>query len=211
MPNACIRRNEEVVEPAEGWASMVRSYDRWLRRRVSQAMKGVGLRPVPEQVVEMVQEVYCRLLEGGPPRLRRLHQLSLQAVLTYLGRVVDSVVTDRMRAESAAKRGGCRVLRMGRRVRLRAERIPDPAPSPDRALLMSERRRHFLRRFRSVRDFGPSERNAQIVWLALVEGWKSRELARAFELAPRTVDTLIHRVRRSLAHQGLNLRRRGGI
>jgi DNA-directed RNA polymerase specialized sigma24 family protein len=210
MPNVCKRRDEEL-EPAEGWASMVRSYDRWLRRRVSMAMRGVGLRPLPEQVGEMVQEVYCRLLEGGPPRLRRLYQLNLKGTLAYLGRVVDSVLTDHMRSESAAKRGGCRVLRMGRRVRLRAERIPDPAPSPDRALLISERRRHILRRFRSVRDFGPSERNARIVWLALVEGWKSRELARAFELAPRTVDTLIHRVRRSLARQGLKLRRRGGV
>jgi DNA-directed RNA polymerase specialized sigma24 family protein len=208
MPNVCIRRDEE---PAEGWASMVRSYDRWLRRRVSMAMKEAGLRPVPEQVAEMVQEVYCRLLEGGPPRLRRLHQLNLKAVLAYLGRVVDSVMTDRMRSESAAKRGGCRILRMGRQVRLRAERIPDPAPSPDRALLMSERRRHLLRRFGSVRDSGSSGRNARIAWLALVEGWKSREIASAFDLTPRTVDTLIHGVRRSLARQGLNLRRRGGI
>jgi len=209
MPNVCARIDE--AELAEGWASMVRSYDRWLRRRVSLAMKEMGLRPVPEQVVEMVQEVYCRLLEGGPARLRHLHQLNLQATLAYLGRVVDSVVLDRLRSESAAKRGGCRLLPMGRRVRMRAERIPDPAPSPDRALLQSERRRLFLRRCRSLGDLGLTERNTRIVWLALVEGWKSREIARAFALAPRTVDTLIHRMRRGLAEQGLKLHRRGGV
>ena len=195
-------------EVAEGWQAMLGSYEAFLHRRVAKTMRAAGLRPVPEEVVEYVQEVYCRLLQGGAPRLRHLRRLQIKAVLAYLGRVVNSTVYDEVRMASAAKRGGGRLLRMGRHTRFRAERVPDPADNPERALLLSERRQIFLSRIQAWDDLGPPERNARVVWMAVVEGWKSQEIGREVSLAPRTVDTLIHRIRRRFAEEGVELRRK---
>jgi hypothetical protein len=117
-------------------------------------------------------------------------------------------VFDQVRAARSAKRGDLRKLRLSRQVRLRLEHIPDPAPTPDHALLLSEGRRLMLRRFRDLGGPGSGTRNARLLWLALVEGWESRELGRAFALAPRSVDTLVYSLRRRFAGEGLKLRRR---
>lgn len=205
MPTVQIQERET----ADGWQAMLGRYEMWLHRRVAKAMRAAGLRPVPEEVVETVQEVYCRLLQGGTARLAHLHRLQLKAVLAYLGRVVESTVFDQARVAGAAKRGGWRLLRMGgRRIRFRAERVPDPADNPERALLLSEGRQIFLRRVRAWRDLGPADRNARVVWMAVVEGWPSRDIGREMSLAPRTVDTLLHRIRRRFAEEGVELRRR---
>lgn len=190
-------------EDEPGWEAYVVPFDPWLRKRVSRIMKRAGLRPEPEHVGEVVQEIYCRLLEGGESRLERLRQLQLRGTLNYLTRVAESTVYDQVRAARAAKRGSG-VLGRGRQLRVRVERVADPAPTPDQAFLISEGQRLVQRRFRKVG--GP--RDGRILWLALVEGWGSRELGRAFALAPRTVDTLIHRLRRRFAGEGLELRRR---
>lgn len=208
MSTVQIQKRQER-EAAEGWQAMLGRYEAWLHRRVAKAMREVGLRPVPEEVVETVQEVYCRLLQGGTPRLRRLRRLQLKAVLTYLGRVVESAVYDQVRVAGAAKRGGWRLLRMGgRRTKFRVERVPDPSDNPERALLLSEGRELFLRRVQAWHDLGPADRNARVVWMAVVEGWPSRDIGRAMSLAPRTVDTLLHRIRRRFAEEGVVLRRK---
>lgn len=204
MPTVQIQERDV----AEGWQAMLGRYEGWLHRRVAREMRAAGLRPVPEEVAENVQEVYCRLLQGGASRLRILRRLQIKAVLAYLGRVVESTIFDQVRVSGAAKRGGWRLLRMGRRTRFRAERVPDPADNPERALLLSERRQIFLSRIQAWDDLGPPERNARVVWMAVVEGWKSQEIGRAVSLAPRTVDTLIHRIRRRFAEEGVELRRK---
>jgi hypothetical protein len=94
------------------------------------------------------------------------------------------------------------------------ESIPDPSPTPDRVYLLTEGRRLALRRFRSLLGGGgPGSglRNARLLWFALVEGWGSRELGRAFALAPRSVDTLVCRLRRRFEDEGLKLARRRGV
>lgn len=194
-----------------GWEPYVTPFEPWLRKRVSRIMKRAGLRPGPEHVSEMIQDIYCRLLEGGPPRLEQLRQLPLRGRLNYLTRVAQSTVFDQVRAARAVKRGGLRRLRWCRQVRIRLERVPDPSPTPDRAYLLAEGRRQMLRRFRNLDGPGCGTRNARLLWLALVEGWGSHELGRAFALAPRTVDTLVCRLRRRFEADGLELARRRGV
>jgi DNA-directed RNA polymerase specialized sigma24 family protein len=180
----------EVKEEADGWETVVGTHDLWLRRRVRDGMRRLGLRPRPEEIVESVQEVYCRLLQGGPCRLRRLHRIGRRGVLTYLGRVADSVLLDEIRAAKAAKRGGG-----SHRVRM----CDLPDADPEDALLSSERQRMLVRHLLELAGGeGLSRRDVRILWLAVVEEWRSRDLARAFELKPRYVDTLLHRVRRQL-------------
>jgi DNA-directed RNA polymerase specialized sigma24 family protein len=176
------------------WDTVVGTHDLWLRRRVRDGMRRLGLRPRPDEIGESVQEVYCRLLQGGPCRLRRLRGVERSRVLTYLGRVADSVLLDEMRASRAAKRGGG-----PRPGRLCFQRFDIPDADPEGVLLRSERRRMLIRRLLELADIeGLTRRDVRILWLAVVEEWQSRDLARAFELTPRYVDTLLHRVRRQL-------------
>jgi RNA polymerase sigma factor (sigma-70 family) len=193
-------------ETTEEWETVVGTHDLWLRKRVRDVMMRVGLRPRRDQVAESVQEVYCRLLEGGPPRLEQLRGFPHSRLLSYLGRVAERVILDQIRAARAAKRGG------GRRAnpsRMCALRLVDPGADPERVLLRSERRRLLARHLLALADHdGVPRRDVRILWLAVVEGWQSREIARLFELKPRTVDTRLHQIRRRLAHGGLELRRR---
>ena len=191
-----------------GWEPYVVPFEEFLRRRVSRTMKRAGLRPEPEQVRDMIQDIYCRLLEGGPPRLEQLRKLPLRSTLSYLTRVAQSTVFDQIRAARSAKRGDLRRLRTARG---RLERITDPAPTPDQVLLLAEGRHLLLRRLRNLGGPGRGARNARLLWLALVEGWGSRELGRAFALAPRSVDTLVCRLRRRFEDEGLELARRRGV
>jgi hypothetical protein len=183
-----------------GWEPYVTPFEPWLHKRVSRIMKRAGLRPEPEHVGEMIQDIYCRLLEGGPPRLEQLRQLPLRGRLNYLTRVAQSTVFDQVRAARSAKRGGLRRLRWCRQVRSRLERIPDPAPTPDRAYLLAEGRRLARRRFRDLLGGGGpgcGARNMRLLWLALV--------------TPRSVDTLVCRLRRRFEDDGLELARRRGV
>lgn len=186
----------EVKEEEQGWETVVGTHDLWLRRRVRDGMRRLGLRPRPDEIGESVQEVYCRLLQGGPRRLRRLRGIERSGVLTYLGRVADSVLLDEMRASRAAKRGGGPSAHPAR---MCVQRFDLPDADPEGALLRSERRQMLVRHLLDLAEReGLTRRDVRILWLAVVEEWRSRDLARAFELKPRYVDTLLHRVRRQL-------------
>jgi DNA-directed RNA polymerase specialized sigma24 family protein len=186
---------QERCEEITGWETVVGTHDLWLRRRVRDGMRRLGLRPRPDEIGESVQEVYCRLLQGGPRRLRRLRGIERSGVLTYLGRVADSVLLDEMRASKAAKRGGPNA----HPARMCVQRFDLPDTDPEGVLLRSERRRMLVRRLLDLAEReGLTRRDVRILWLAVVEEWRSRDLARAFELTPRYVDTLLHRVRRQL-------------
>ncbi|HEX5719684.1 MAG TPA: hypothetical protein VF179_26240 [Thermoanaerobaculia bacterium] len=186
----------EIKEEVDGWETVVGTHDLWLRKRVRNGMRRLGLRPRPDEIGESVQEVYCRLLQGGPRRLRRLRGIGHSGVLTYLGRVADSVLVDEIRAARAAKRRGGASSHLAR---MCVQRFDLPDADPEGALLESERRRMLVRHLLDLAEReGLTRRDVRILWLAVVEEWRSRDLARAFELTPRYVDTLLHRVRRQL-------------
>lgn len=202
---------------AASWDRIARRHGPLLRSMAAEVLRAIGQRPDPCEVDDLVQEVFCRLLEAGgafdpaaaDPRRQR----------AYLRRVTRSVAVDRRRAAAAEKRGG----RL-RQVSVsappddegRAEEwppLPDPAPGPEQTLLSRERWRLFLRRCRRAAGCTVHPgREAQAVALALVGGWTSRELAAASRdgLSPATIDSMICRLRRRLAAGGLTLPRRGG-
>lgn len=195
-----------------GWNEFVDRYARPLHAAVRRALTRVQRRADRELVEDLVQEVWCRLLEQGvrPHRFRgRAHR----EVAGYLGRVAASVVVDRTRAACAVKRGGeQRTLRIegGAGDRRPLDRLPDPAPSPEHRTLRRERRRLLVDRCRRLAGSGGlGRRNARIAVLALVGGWTSREIAAAVGgLAPSSVDSVIHRIKRRLATGGRPLPRR---
>lgn len=197
---------------AAGWEQFVTRFDRPLGAAVRRALTRFGLAPQRELVEDLVQEVYCRLLETGP-RPRDFRGRNDREVTSYLGRVARSLVVDQLRRRRAVKRGGeWRQAAGGVGESDLAERVADPAASPEDRLLAGERRRLFLARCRRCAGAGEvGRRNLRILELALLDGWSSREIARALggELLASSVDTLLHRMRRRLAAGGLQLPRRG--
>lgn len=196
------------------WSALVRRHDARLRGRVRRTLNRLGLRAQLELVDEIVQDVYCRLLEGGEHRLRHgVGGLSDPSLLAYLGTVAERTVLDQVRNASALKRTGLstvRLGRLGRRTRRAVERIADPGPTPEQTAIRSQGRRQLLDRCREIRGLGPGRRNAWVMRLAVLEGYSSREIAAAAggRLSPHTIDMLVHRLRRRLARSGFALTRR---
>jgi RNA polymerase sigma factor (sigma-70 family) len=189
---------------------VVRCYGGRLAARARWSLQQLGVKPRAEQVEEVMQEVYCRLLDGGGRRLSACHAESEGQAVTYLGRVVERVVIDQLRKRLAAKRGVGQTVRLdGPGVRHLLEQKVDPAGTPEDQLLAAERRRLVLAHWRDIGREMQGRRNLRILRLALIEGWSSREIARTLgKLAPSSVDSVVHRLRRRLSEEGVALPRR---
>jgi RNA polymerase sigma factor (sigma-70 family) len=173
----------------------------------------LGVRAQHELVEEVVQEAYCRLLEGGEHRLRRGGGEVDRSLRAYLAIVAERAVLDQVRTASALKRSGLesvRLGRLGRRARRAVERIADPGPTPEQTAMRRERQRQLLDCCLRLRGLGPGRRNAWVMRLAVLEGYSSREIAAAAggRLTAHGVDMLVHRLRRRLAQSGFALARR---
>jgi DNA-directed RNA polymerase specialized sigma24 family protein len=199
------RRREEAFQ--SNWDELVQRYGDRVKVQVRRFLLREGLCPEPEEVEDRVQEVYCRLLHGGAPLLRRLRSWSEAQVVSYLWRTAQRVIFDGRRAARAAKRGGRARVVLGGLLPDLADRSAghvDPRTPEDLAML-AQARRIVLDRCRtfSAGALSPEdrERNLRILSLALLDGWSSREIALAEggRLAASTVDTLVHRARRRLA------------
>lgn len=209
-------RREKAFQAA--WEELVDRYGATLRSQVRRALLGAGLPPCDETVEERVQEIYYRLLLGGTGRLRLLRRWSDGRVVAYLCRMAERVVVDEVRTQAAVKRGGEWGLWWDDGLAEVHEHAVDPRGTPEEQALLSERRRLVLRgcrrMARSMMDEEDRGRFLRVLRLALLEGWSSREIARAegWALAASTVDTLVHRARRRLARGGVELpdRRRTG-
>ena len=206
-------RREEAFRAA--WEDLVGRYGAILRAQVRRSLCNAGFPRQPEQVEERVQEVYCRLLMGGPERLRRLRRWSPGQVVAYLSRVAQRVVLDELRAQAAAKRGGLRVSLSGC-LSEAAERTADPRCTPEEAAMLAEGRRLLLERCRLLAESMTSRSDRvlclRILRLALLEGWSSREIVRAggCRLAASSVDSLVHRARQRLVRGGFAVPSRRG-
>ncbi|HEY0558384.1 MAG TPA: hypothetical protein VGG20_29300 [Thermoanaerobaculia bacterium] len=200
-----MRHAESCVEKSvenRGWEELIRIYDPLVRGRVHRLLRDARIAPEPEAVEERAQEVYCRLLTGGPRRLRLLRRWSEGQVVSYLSRVARGVVADEVRSRAAVKRGGggraagplCAV----------SELAVDPRGTPEDDALLREGRRVVLARCRSLLDpnLGQEDRrrSLRILRRALLDGWTGEEIRRAEggRLAASTIHSLVHRVRRRL-------------
>lgn len=183
------------------WEELLGHYGPRLAAGVRRAFKRAGSPPSAEDVEELLQEVYCRLLEHGGRRLLRCHGSSEAEVGAYLLRLAENAALDHLRAAGAAKRGTDLqvALDAGPGARL-SEVLSDSEASPEERVLDGERRRRLLVLCRRLAAGRYPRRNLAIFRLAVFEGWSSREIARACggSLAPSSIDSVLHRMRRRL-------------
>jgi DNA-directed RNA polymerase specialized sigma24 family protein len=205
-----------VSAPAPGlssWEDLPGRYHSWLSFQVRRTASRLGARCIPDSdwVQDTVQDVYCRLLAGGGRRLRLCRTGADGTAFGYLARIAQNAVYDRLRTEATVQRGSRVSIRRGRRAMLLAAERPDPSPDPERRALLIEAAGLFLDRCRTAADGRTPDRDARIAWLALVEGWSSREISREMggHPRPRSIDTLVWKIRRRLAADGVKIGNRG--
>ena len=197
MERRVLRRSSWQKAGEAFWEEMVRRHGERLKVRIRVVLRGAGIEPVPERVEELVQEVYFRLLSRGLKQLDRGVD-NQDRVPAYMARIAERVAIDEVRDHRA-----------GRHTRVRwvpfnpEDVLADSSSNPEDCFLRAEKRRLFLARCRAVASLALGRenrrRNFRILHRAFLDGWSSREIARAEgRLAPSTVDTVVSRARRLL-------------
>jgi DNA-directed RNA polymerase specialized sigma24 family protein len=170
---------------------------------VAGVLRRLDQRAHPDVIDDLVQDVYCRLLERGSDAFRGHND---GEVVNYLRRICESVVVDRHRGRSTQKRGG-RVLLIDLDLERRslADLIVDGGASPEDVCLHRELRALLLDGCRRLYQGPRPVRNLAIFELAVLDGWTSREIAEGFDwgLKAGSIDSVVHRQRRKLKRKGL--------
>ncbi len=193
---------------AESWREFLRRYGRALAGAVRRALAVRGYTWARDIDEDIRQEVYCRLLANGRRRLRNCRGVDDREVVGYLCRIAENVVVDHVRHSNAAKRG-----RRLRTVYPPAEqsglvdRLADPAACVERRAVLRESRRLFFERAREILRGPNRQRDLWVIYLAVFEGWSSREIAQGLgTITTNNVDSVVHRTRSRLAAGGIELR-----
>lgn len=191
--------------PSADWAGFQRRYARRVRRAIVSALSRAGAPVRPEEVEDLTQELYCRLLTTG--RRGRIRAASEAQGWRYVAITARSVVADGLRARRTAKRSE-RALRFDRGA---LENIAVAADlSPEARVLLGERAAALERRLAALVGRGPRALKVAALRHALFLGWTSREIVHASggALTVNQIDTLVSRVRRALARDGILVPRR---
>lgn len=195
-----IEQCASAPEPL-AWGCFVERYGPAIEAGVRRALSRVGEpRGAADELQDLVQECYCRLLERGRRRLASLEATVDPEVRTWLVRFAERSARDRLKWQRAGKRGGsarAQVPILGR-----GGWPVDPVGSPERLAIGRQRLRHFARHLRRL---SASERDARILRLVYFGGLTSREVAELSRgaLSPSSVDSVVYRFRRRLARKGL--------
>jgi len=209
LPSADLFRSCSASSCELAWGEFVERFHGRLVVAVRRALLRLagGLR-YDERVEDLVQEVYCRLLGDGR-RKRTFHGQTEAQLMSYLRRVAISVVIDARREALAEKRwGGQRIAWTDWNPEAGGSVVAESGP--EHRLLAGERRRAFLSVCRLALGRQANSATVEIARLALLEGWTSREIAAGLggRMGVAGVDSVIHRLRRRLAFQGIALPRR---
>ena len=203
-----------IDRDAETWQEFFNRFDRRIAVGVYRTLAKFDARIGSEDRQDLLQEVYCRLLERRGRYLRRCRGEFDGAVGAYLGRVAESVVVDYLRNLSAAKRGSARLgeRRWDASLEL-AEWVADSNRSPEELLLRRERHTRFLCRCRDLVGSRSPKRDLEVLYLAFFQGWTSREISSRIGngLTPSAVDSLVHRMKKRLARAGIEVPRRRSV
>lgn len=209
-PSRRHRRPDPPVREPASWDRLVSRYRRRLAGVARRALARCGAPSSPDRVEDLVQEVWCRLLErGGRPQELR----GDGRTFAYLARTTRNLAIDRVRAARAVKRGRGWLRDEGHRDDDEGPAVVETlrdraAPTPEDELLRRERRHRARAVLASlVKDRQRRHRDAGILELALLDGWTSRQISAALggRLTASSIDSLVHRARRALRRRGVEL------
>lgn len=195
---------------AADWDDFIGRFEKELVAGVARGFRRFGRYARPEQLEDLVQESYCKLLADECRVLRRCKSESEVAIGVYLGRVAERVAFDSLRRGCAERRGGGRLESLENRAERggESEWPMTPATAEDR-LISRERIERF---FACCRKIGGrrKERDVRIVRMALVDGLTSSEISESLGrlISPTGIDTVLHRIRRRLVAEGIVLPKR---
>lgn len=182
------------------WEELFVRLDARLRRLVrSQVWRLGDAAPSREDVEELAQEVYCRLLGNGRRALRRCRAGSAGELWRYLERVCTSVVVDRHRSRHALKRRDDPTRAAARSRPETTTSTDDAAWCPEQRLLRARAREHILdtcRAFASCPRL--ARRNLYIVESVVFEGRSIGEVAEHVGMRKSGVSSVLARLRRQM-------------
>lgn len=199
--DSCARSPE-----AGAWRDLVHRCGPVIEAGVRRALRRAGQEePDFGTVEDLVQEVYCRLLERGGRRLRSFRGSTEAQARIWLRCLAQRVACDLLRAAGAAKRGRGLTVTPGHRI---GGSPADATACPERRFLGRERLRHLTRGWRRLAG---GEREARILRLVFFGGLTSREVSEASggSLSPSSVDSVVFRFRKRLEAEGLPVPVRG--
>lgn len=183
------------------WEALFPQLDERLRRLVRRQLRRIGDdSPRPEDVEELAQEVYCRLLSNDRRALRGCRARSAGELWCYLDRMCASVVVDGHRSRHALKRRS--PVRDAERLGQpdAATTFDDPQWCPDQRLRAARAREHIFATCEALaRCPDVARRNAFIVESVVFEGRSIEEVANRVGMRKSGVHSVLARLRRKLA------------
>lgn len=192
------------------WWDFQRLFEDWMVNGIRRAFRRAGRLPSADDVEDLLQDTYCKLLEKNGRVLNRCTSDRELAIGVYLGRVAERTALDQLRAVAAQKRGGGKVDSLESVNDRDGDRWwPTVEADAERRILREELRERFLEACRRVAGRS-RERNVRILRLAFLDGLSSAEISRKLGdvISIAGIDTILHRARRRLAEQGFPCGRR---
>lgn len=210
IARAWRRSVARMEEPqARAWAELYAHCRRVAAHVVRQWTDGADHDRGTELVDEVVQDLFCRLLERDGRLLRRATVESDRRLASYVARICRSILIDRRRQESAVKRGGDRVIvGLDDASATEERRTVPPAASPERRAVRTDlARRTAALVCESARRCAQPERDLWIFRRFVLDGWSVREISGSVGLGGPGVSAVVLRLRR----RARDLARRGEL
>ncbi len=205
---ACLWR--ECADCDADWGPLVDRLEPVLRQLLAAQAQSYGVPSTKDVVDEVVQETYLRLFQNNRKVLKECRGRSEMAIKSYLRRVARSALIDWMRSRGAKKRGRDTSISIDKPDPDADEfgdfDLADDTKHPLDAIYSQELRFRFRREcWRAASRRTTALRDAWITERIVIDGWTSREAARAVALPPATVATVLTRMRRELRRKGLHM------
>jgi RNA polymerase sigma factor (sigma-70 family) len=181
------------------WEALVRRLDARLRRLVRSCLWRLGGDPpCREDIEELAQEVYCRLLGNGRRAFRECRAGSPGELWSYLERICASVAVDRHRSRNARKRRGG-VRGDSPRPAEAATALDDPEWCPEERLWRARARARILETCLAHASCpNLASRNRYIVESVVFEGLSIGEVASRVGMGKSGVNSVLARLRRRI-------------
>ncbi len=214
-PAAGKRRLETPDFPSETleasrtdpWTDFVDAFGSTIHSIVRRTLFDFGWQVQTDDVLDIQQEVYCRLLRRAA-RGATLRAGGDGAAREYIERVVAAVIVDRVRRRGCRKRQ-CVGLRSTGTLSL--DRHESPEVNPEERMLVVERVDWVVARCREVAGQRGNRRlKMHALLLVVLADYRSQEVVDALNgrITVSHVDTLVSRLRGRMAAEGFELPRR---